>query len=313
MDKPELEPVGGTSVKAGVPGVALAALIVLIVGVGVSGGSSPAPLPEPTSAGLSVAVAPASLVAVDAASPTTTPSRSTSASATPDDRPAWVADLAGQLECDGPPADFGQEVPVNPGPFEPAATPDKALEIARLNYSNLPSRGFDRPQIEGAWARQRYVAGGQTKALAVSTNRFAEVLWETGWEVAGLRACDPSEFDSSDLNPLAPTIWLDANGRPVRTDLISSLQGPGHCGWESTIFMRYLDRQYIRDPKHVLADYTDGPFDRDVELPFKAVDTGLHTQQWHVFSISSRRAVFVRTSIGRVERWPYARDEVGCA
>jgi hypothetical protein len=303
VDDPELEQVRGSAVKAGVPGVALAALIVLMVGVGVSGASSRGPDLEPAPASPSAGIASASLGAIDA------PLESASADA----RPPWVDDLAGQLQCDGEPGDFGQEVPVELGPMEPAPTPEKALDIARFDYWNLPIHGFDRPHIEDGWARQRYAVGGQIKALVVSTNRFADALSETGWEVAGVRACDPSEFDPADLNPLAATIWRDVNGRPVRTDLISSIQGPGHCGWDSTIFMRYLDRQYVRDPKHVLADYTDGPFDRDVGLPYRAVDTGLHTERWHVFSISPRRAVYVRTPIGRVERWPHAGDDVGCA
>ena len=216
MDAPELEPVRGSSVKAGVPGVALAVVIALMVGVGVSGASSRGTDRALTTATPSIGVASASLRAPAAASPSTST----------DGRPAWVNDLAGQLQCDGQPADFGQEVPVDPGPMDPAPTPEKALDIARLSYWNLPIRGFDRPHVEGAWARQRYVAGSQIKALVVSTNRFADVAGQTGWEVVGVRACDPSEFDSSDLNGLTATIWLDVNGRPVRTDLITSYQGP---------------------------------------------------------------------------------------
>lgn len=239
-----------------------------------------------------------------------------SPSPTPEPRPAWVVDLVGQLECDGIPADFGEEVPDYPGPFEPAPTPDKALDIARMLYWNLPASGFEPTLVEGNWARHRYLVEGRPKAIAVSTNQYDEVPTETGWQVVGLRACDPSEFANSDFGPGATTIWLDAAGHPVRTtDVITSSVGPGHCGWERTIFLSLGPNhtQYFRDPHHELEQYSVVPFDADVRLPDDATDTGLHTDEWHMFTIPSGRAAFMRTPDGTVELWPRARESIGCA
>jgi hypothetical protein len=222
-------------------------------------------------------------------------------------------DLAGQLDCDGPPADFGQEVPPVVGPTDPAGGPDQALDTARLLYWNLPARGFEATRIESGWARHRYLVGGRVKAIAVSTNVFVDVPAEKGWEVVGVRACDPSEFRTDDLGPLAGGIWFGADGRPSRTDLITSFPGPGHCGWESTVFLTYDRQQFLRDPKHVLREYTVTGFDVISQLPDDAVDTGLHTKEWRLFTIPSGRAVFMQTGDGHIELWPRAREPIGCA
>ena len=79
------------------------------------------------------------------------------------------------------------------------------------------------------------------------------------------------------------------------------------------MFLRYLGLQYVRDPEGVLADRLVVPFASEVVLPTEAVDTGLHTTQWRLFTTRSGDAVYVRTADGIVERWGRARSEIGCA
>ena len=112
---------------------------------------------------------------------------------------------------------------------------------------------------------------------------------------------------------MAGKVWLNAADAPARTDVITSYPGAGHCGWETTVFLTFDRRQYLRDPKHVLKEYSVIAFDATSRLPADAVDAGFHTERWHLFTIPSGRAVFVRTTDGRIEVWPRASQVIGCA
>jgi hypothetical protein len=221
--------------------------------------------------------------------------------------------LANHLDCDGPPSTIGMDVPAVPGPFDPGETPDDALANILLTYWNLPASGYTPVLVDGPWALHRYLVDGRPKVHVVSTNEFPDVPSETRWEVVGLRACDRSEFAEAEFAPHANTIWLDASGNPARTEVITSYVGPAHCGWERTIFLSLAGVQYIRDPHGDLDRYTIVPFHPDARLPDDAVDSGFHTDDWHVFTIPSGRAAFVRTPDGTFELWPRAKEPIGCA
>ena len=180
-------------------------------------------------------------------------------------------------------------------------------------YAWLPAGGFEPPQIEGSWALHRYVVDGRLKVIAVSTNRFPGHTGDVGWEVVGLRACDPAEFDPGHGLTDDTTLWLDADGERVPADRIFSRPGPGHCEWQTAIFLHFDGKLYLRDPEGVLADQTVGPFRTVAALPADAVDTDLHTPDWRLFTVPDDRFVYVRTTDGTIERWSRANDEIGCA
>jgi hypothetical protein len=247
--------------------------------------------------------------------PSPTPATPTpTASPTVEAAPTWIADLAGQLDCDGPMNQMGSEVAVAAEPMDPVATPEQALEVLLKPgvYAWLPARGFEPPVTDGPWALNRYVVGGRLKAIAVSTNRFQGLAQPVGWEVAGVRACDPSEFDPGDGLTDGSTLWTDADGAPARAERIFSRSGPGHCGWEGITFLEFEGKQYLRDPKGLLADQTARPFRVVAALPSDAVDTGLHTAKWRLFTVPDERVVYARRSGGTIERWGRTNDEIGC-
>jgi hypothetical protein len=230
-------------------------------------------------------------------------------------RPVWAMDLASHLDCDGPPSTIGVDVPPVPEPFDPGETPDRALSNILLTYWNLPASGYEPVLVDGHWALHRYFVDGRPKVHVVSTNEFPDVPSETRWEVVGLRACDQSEFADAEFGPMANTIWSDAAGDPVRTDRILSHAWPAHCFDKRTVLLSLNDpdyTQYVRDPSGDLERSTIVPYAVDVRLPKYAVDTGLHTDDWHLFTIPSRRAVFVRASDGTYELWPRASQQIGC-
>jgi hypothetical protein len=266
----------------------------------------------PVGAPSSLAVASDGPVATETgpASPMGTPS----AGADADVRPVWVADLAGQLDCDGPMNQIGEEVPAAPGLIDPALTPEDALaNLLRVgNYAWLPAGGFDPPQVEGHWALYHYSVDGSVKVIAVGTDRSAGVEEPLGWDIVGLRACDPSEFDLADGLSDGTVLWLDAAGDVMPTARIFSRAGPGHCGWEGVTFLHIGGELYFRDPEGVLAGQTALPFKKVDALPSDAVDTDMHTQRQRLFRVSDPRAIYVRYVDGTIERWGRALDQVGC-
>ncbi len=228
--------------------------------------------------------------------------------------PAWSADLAGQLDCEGAIPEFGGEVGEFPA-MEPASSPDAALKalLAPGAFASLPAGGFEPAQVEGHWARHDYFVDGRRKALVVTSDRVEGIPDGSGWFVVGVRSCDASEFDPADGRTFDQTLWLSASGKTARSDIIHSSPGPGHCGWESVIFLQFDGAQYLRDPSGVLADSTIVPFDRHASLPGNADDTGYHTADWRLFTVPDGDAVYIKTKDGTFERWGRAREEVGCA
>lgn len=249
-----------------------------------------------------------------ATTPTGSASSEAPASMDADARPVWVADLEGQLDCEGPMNQIGEEVPGAPGPVDPAQTPDEAIaNLLRVgNYAWLPAGGFDPPQVEGHWALHRYTIDGAVKAIAVSTDRFPDINEPLGWDIVGLRACDPSEFDPADGLPDGTILWLDAAGEVMPATQIFSRAGPGHCGWEGVTFLHIGNELYLRDPHGVLADQTALSFKRVDELPADAVDTGQHTATQRLFRVSDPRVIYLRFEDGTIERWGRALDQIGC-
>ena len=82
--------------------------------------------------------------------------------------------------------------------------------------------------------------------------------------------------------------WFDQAGCPVRTDVITTFAGPGHCGWEPIEFLAFAEpvggsvdlasaKYFVRDVEDVLADYDNVDRSRTIgleDLPATAIDTG---------------------------------------
>ncbi|HUQ78681.1 MAG TPA: hypothetical protein VM427_07405 [Patescibacteria group bacterium] len=237
-------------------------------------------------------------------------------SATPEPAPSWVGDIAGQLDCDGPVASIGDEVAADPSPdaFFPdhgGATAGEALSLflgPTNMYASLPTEGFEEFHAEGHWASFAHVVGGRPKAIVVLTDR---TRYAPGWSVVGLRACDASEFDPADPLTFPVTIWTDASGNPVSTATVRSAPGPGHCGWETAIFLHVRAETWFRDPGGVMGEWTETEFDAHAELPARAVDTGFRSGGFELWLDPGRDAYLVGS--GGVERWPRSTlPDIGC-
>jgi hypothetical protein len=258
------------------------------------------------------AVAP---TAVASPAPATPGQVMPSPSTTQASEPTWTIDLIGQLECDGPPASIGGEVGEVYGEGLSPESPEAAMDalVANSIFSSLPVRGYERTDLEGHWARLVHRVDGNVKAVVVLRDAGPEI--DPGvWSVTGLRACDPAEFaPDSGLTGGLLAVWLDADGERVPTTIIAEIQGPGHCGWESTIWLRLEDALYLRDPKGVLEQAAVGRFDPDVTLPKAARSTGYHEGGRSIWRDGDPDTIYV-VMADRVERWPRALDRfMGCA
>jgi hypothetical protein len=233
---------------------------------------------------------------------------------TPPPAPAWVAGLADQLECDGPVANIGGEVPEAFGVGAAGESPDAALAsfLGPNNpFASLPAAGYKKIHADDHWASYAHVVEGRTKAIIVLTDANP-LRREPGWLVIGLRACDPSEFDPSVPLTFPVTIWTDAAGNPISTDAIRSSPGPGHCGWDAAIWLDVGGNLYFRDPDAVMREWTTTLFDPKAELPASAVDTGFRSGEWSLWLEPGGDAYLV--SSRTIERWPRSTDAgLGCA
>jgi hypothetical protein len=233
-------------------------------------------------------------------------------SATPEPAPSWVADLAGQLVCEGRVAGLGGEYPSLGSPETYGDTPDAAISefLGPSNpYASLPATGFEPLYAESHWASYRYAVDGHAKAIILlsDTTDFGP-----GWAVVALRACDASEFDPATPLTFPVTVWSDASGNRASTETISSIPGPGHCGWESSTWLRVDGELYFRDPKKVMAEWTVTRFDARATLPKSAGDTGYRSGKWSLWLVPGGDAFLV--SPGIIERWPRSTDPlIGCA
>ncbi len=118
--------------------------------------------------------------------------------------------------------------------------------------------------------------------------------------------------------------WEDAEGRKLPDGVpggeplvLHVLAGAEHCGWQSAVFL-YVAwpigkptetaahiRQYIRDPKGVVAPELAKEFDADAILPEDARSTGFHREEWELWVSPSQGERYVYlVNDDDVERWP---------
>jgi heat shock protein HslJ len=168
--------------------------------------------------------------------------------------------------------------------------------------------------------------------------------WTRDGDVLTLTADDTViEFTDSTDEQLAAAsalvgTWYGPDGEPAergeggdRAFEVTADVGHRHCDWESVVFLSVAwppgathesgedfeaVHQYVRDAEGVFsgADWLPDEFDADAELPDGAQDTGYHTdgaELWFGPDDGDRYA-YLHTEQG-VERWPRAREEVGCA
>jgi hypothetical protein len=120
------------------------------------------------------------------------------------------------------------------------------------------------------------------------------------------------------------TAWEDKEGNEVSGNIVHSALGATHCDWESVVFLWVRwpfvtdsggGWMYVRDPDEKTgADSFKTTFARDVTLPRRARFTGYSREDVELWAsrASVEREVYLLFP-NRVERWPRADPEFGCA
>ncbi len=131
--------------------------------------------------------------------------------------------------------------------------------------------------------------------------------------------------------------WYGPDGEPAergdgpdRTFEVAARVGPGHCDWESVVFLHVVwplgttykigpdappIHEYVRDPVGDLGHLGEmlGQLDLDAELPDDAQSTGYHTDRAELwFGPDGGDQYAYLDTDRRVERWPRAREPIGC-
>lgn len=198
--------------------------------------------------------------------------------------------------------------------FPTGGSPHGALRAyAEDRFGIVPTTGFELVREDEDRALFVYDVDGETKAAVVVARQG-----NGRWLKESVATCDPAEFAPSADADVGFEIWTDGDGNRVPIqELLFSRRGPEHCGWESASFIGFDIRSkqwtdYVRDPEGVLTDWTRGSYAADVELPANAKDSGYRHDDWQLWHAANRSAVYVVTP-DHIERWPRAKERIGCA
>ena len=200
------------------------------------------------------------------------------------------------------------------GPSGTASNPDGTLErFLDAGWFGLPGEGYAAQGRDTDRLPYTYSVDESPKVAIIVADTSASGLDSAdGWTVETYATCDPAEYGPSIDDQLSVDVWLDAEDNRVLTSIVTSFQGGDHCGWESVTFLVLGDRQYIGDPRGVLADVVW--FDDHATLPADATDTGYRNEGRHLWMSADGEVAYLIDS-NRVEAWPAptSAHPVACA
>jgi hypothetical protein len=228
-------------------------------------------------------------------------------------------DAADALECDGPPADRGR------GDY------DSGLESAQDSPADALGNWLDEEFV--ALPRSDYVVERQddhrallsfdvedrTKVAVVVSDDVRDYDGDEGWGVTSWARCDQAEFPASYDKAFGVQVWQDADGNRVSTSRVQSFAGPEHCDWQDITFL-YVGPEkdhdeYLRDTTGELADALSTSYADDVAVPRDAADTGYRHDGRELWLEPGRPDAAYLVNVDNpkdVERWPAAKDIIGC-
>ncbi len=206
------------------------------------------------------------------------------------------------------------------------ATVQSSSEEALENYMResglsfvMPSDGYAVEREQDGRVLLSYDVNGRTKASIFADDRVRDWNRDEGWGVRTWAQCDPSELPADVTDNMNILVWEDASGRRVPVTRIQSFQGAEHCDWTDITFLlvgpeRKAD-MYVRDTDGEFSELLRSTFATDAALPRGATDTGLQRDGRRLWIGPDKDAAYLvsLTDAEDVERWPAAKDRIGCA
>jgi hypothetical protein len=245
-------------------------------------------------------------------------------SATPPyDGPLDAGAAVGALECDGKTPYRRGEGVYDDGLAKVQDRAEEALDDY-MRESGLsffaPSAGYAVEREQDGRVLFSYDVDGRTKVSTFATDGVRDWRGKEGWGVRAWAQCDPSEFPADVTNDLNIGVWEDESGRRVPVTRIQSFQGAEHCSWTDITFLLVGPEKtadwYVRDTSggdfSGLLRATFANVDRP---PEGATDTGLRRDGRQLWIGPDKEAAYLVSidDAQDVERWPAAKQRIGCA
>jgi hypothetical protein len=260
--------------------------------------------------------------------------RETSSAANPYDGPmhlepdysdnATVSERSGAagraLECEGEPFSGGGGDYVDGGAESVQDSPEEALSnFLEKAAGRLPDDGYLVERDDGERVLLSYDVGDETKIALIAADGIPDYNDDTGWGIDSWSQCDPAELPENVSAALGYDVWEDASGEPVPVSEVRAERGPEHCDWQDITFLSLGPDDgdvatYLRDAKGQLARWTTTTYDGAAALPNDATATGFRKDGRELW-LGTRPAAAYLLSVDHpsdVERWPAAKESLGC-
>jgi hypothetical protein len=246
-----------------------------------------------------------------------------SESATPPyDGPLDPGAAVAALECDGEtPYQRGEGV-YDDGLASVQGSAEAALDDYRRNSGpgfSTPSDGYVVEREEPGRVLLSYDVDGRTKVAMVAVDGVRDWNGDEGWGIRAWAQCDPSEFPSAVTDDLGIGVWEDESGRRVPVTRIQSYQGAEHCSWTDITFLHVgpeeTGDQYVRDAGATgdFSGFLRTTFSAEATLPEAATDTGFRRDGRQLWITPDAAYLVSLDDTQDVERWPAAKEPIGCA
>ncbi len=124
---------------------------------------------------------------------------------------------------------------------------------------------------------------------------------------------------------LISATWTRADGTSAPSEVVNVIQGPEHCGWDSSLWLHLgwplgtaaesaeQIRQYVRDPEDVLGMADE--FDRQASLPEGSTFTGFTTDDVELWlgPDNGDAAIYLVFAPEVVQHWPRSAEVIACS
>lgn len=183
--------------------------------------------------------------------------------------------------------------------------------------TGVPDNGYQLERQEKARSLYSFDVDRRTVIAFIVSDRVTDYRDETGWGVESWAQCDPAELPAELTEDSYLQVWTDVSGQRVPASVISSYQGAEHCDWQDITFLQLGEdpRQpgYVRDPSGELDNLLTGVLDRDATVPKDARDTGYRRDGRQLWLTDDAAYLVKVGQADDVEKWPRAKDPIGCA
>lgn len=225
------------------------------------------------------------------------------------------------LECTGRPSNGGgadYDSGLSTVQSDPAGAVADWMHEEGSWFSGVPDSGYRLERRDDGRVLYSFDVDGRTRAAVIVSDSVHDWNGDTGWGVESWAVCDPAELPAEMTEEMGIVVWEDAAGNRVPTSRVTSYAGPEHCDWQDITFLNLggpRGTQFLRDVDGELSGQTFGRFDGSVALPDDATDTGWHHDGRELWLADDERAAYLVSldDPSDVERWPAAKEPVGCA